>query len=74
MFCGVNRSSLSKLFLLQNFKSIDGMTLILILWFPQISAGPQKPQTFSLLPAPLVAADLKNQVLETRIFFLKKTT
>ena len=36
-----------KLFLLQNFMSIDGTTLIFIFWFPQLSAGPQKPQTLT---------------------------
>ena len=58
---GVNRSNLSKLFVLQNFKNIDGMTLILTFWFPRVSAGPQKSQTFSFLICILifrVAADL----------------
>ena len=27
--------------------NIDGMTFILIFWFPQSSAGPQKPQTLT---------------------------
>jgi hypothetical protein len=39
---GVNRSSWSKLFLLQNFMNIDGMTLILFISSPPFSAGPQK--------------------------------
>jgi hypothetical protein len=27
--------------------NIDGTTLILIFWFPQVSAGPQKPKTLT---------------------------
>ena len=28
----------------QNFMNIDGTTLILIIWSPWVSGGPQKPQ------------------------------
>ena len=42
MSCAVNRSSSSKLFLLQNFMNIDGTTLKIFFWFLQLSAGPQK--------------------------------
>ena len=44
MSCGVNRSSLFKLFLLQNCLKINGTTLFSSKSFPLISAGPQKPQ------------------------------
>ena len=40
--CAVNRSSSSKLFLLQNFMSIDETTLKTFFWFLRLSAGPQK--------------------------------
>ena len=44
MSCGVNRSSLSKRLLLQNFLKINRTTLFSSKSFPLISAGPQKPQ------------------------------
>ena len=40
--CAVNRSSSSKLFLLQNFMNIDETTLKTFFWFLRLSAGPQK--------------------------------
>ena len=49
MSYGVNQSSGSKLFLLQNFKNIDGTTLILFFSSPPFNAGPQKPQTLTAL-------------------------
>ena len=30
-----------------NFMNIDGKTLILMFWFPRLSAGPQKRQTLT---------------------------
>ena len=47
MSCAVNRSSYSKLFLLQNFMNINGTTLFLFFLSPRVSAGPQKPQTLT---------------------------
>ena len=40
--CAVNRSSSSKLFLLQNFMNIDGTTLKTFFWFLPLAVGPQK--------------------------------
>ena len=40
--CAVNRSSSSKLFLLQNFMNIDEKTMKKFFWFLRLSEGPQK--------------------------------
>ena len=58
MSYGVNQSSLSKLFLLQNFMNINGTTLIFL--SPPFSAGPQ--DLFLIL---------KLRVIYVIIFFLK---
>ena len=47
MSCAVNRSSYSKMFLLQNFMNIDGTSLKTFFWFQQLSAGTQKSQTLT---------------------------
>ena len=59
--CAVNRSSYSKMFLLQNIMNINGTTLFLFFLSPLVSAGPQKPQT-------LTASKTKNEKFGSKFF------
>ena len=48
MSCAFNRSSYSKLFLLQNFMNINGTTLFLFFLFHRVSGGPQQQDLTTL--------------------------